>query len=404
VPLIVVGTLVALSACTGTPHQSTAVPEVRIGLLGALSGPGTGQEASRGAELAALVVNQVQSLPLPLSGTAGLPGLGGAKIRIVQPDPGANPNDPAAQATGLVARQHVVGLISADSAKATAVASERTERIGVPFLGSVASADFLTERGLDWFFRATPTDQLVAEAALALVEKNSGGAANKIGIVNANDDTSNDSATSVQRVAAEAGDTLAPLVPGVFESGQGPRQAVDKVRKAGPQALIAVASQPGDARALIATGALSTTGPQSLAIGAGFSPQTVGQAGLGAGAAVLHGAVWTQDFAERNLAASAVASLYQRRFKAPMTEAAAETFTAVLTLAQAVDSARSLDAQAIRTAMLGLNVPGRDTIMPWGGIRFDQTGQNVQAAALVERITPNAARVVFPQELAGDNT
>jgi branched-chain amino acid transport system substrate-binding protein len=411
VPLIVVGTVVALSACTGTPSQSTAVPEVRIGLLGAGSGPGTGQEASRGAELAALVVNQVQSLPLPLSGTAGLPGLGGAKIKIVQAaagaqatDPAARANAPAAQATDLVARQHVVGLISADSAQATAVASERTERIGVPFLSSVASADFLTERGLDWFFRATPTDQLVAEAALALVEKNSGGAANKIGIVNANDDTSTDSATSVQRVAGEAGDTLALPTPAVFGSRQDPRQAVDQVRKGGPQALIAVASQPGDATALIATGALSTTGPRSLAIGAGFSPQTVAQAGLGAGAAVLHGAVWTQDFAERNLAASAVASLYQRRFKAPMTEAAAETFTAVLTLAQAVDSARSLDAQAIRTALLGLNVPGRDTIMPWGGIRFDQTGQNVQAAALVERITPNAARVVFPQELAGDNT
>jgi len=404
VPLIVVGTLVALSACTSAAPQSTAVPEVRIGLLGALSSPGTGQEASRGAELAALVVNQVQSLSLPLSGTAGLPGLGGAKIKIVQADLGANPNDPAAQATGLVARQHLVGLISADSAKATAVASERTERIGVPFLGAVASADFLTERGLDWFFRATPTDQLVAEAALALVEKNSGGAANKIGIVNASDDTSNDSATSVQRVAGEAGDTLALPTPAVFDPRQDPRPAIDKVRKGGPQALVAVASQPGDARALIATGALSTTRPQSLAIGAGFSPQTVAQAGLGAGAAVLHGAVWTQDFAERNLAASAVASMYQRRFKAPMTEAAAETFTAVLTLAQAVDSARSLDAQAIRTALLGLNVPGRDTIMPWGGIRFDQTGQNVQAAALVERITPNAARVVFPQELAGDNT
>jgi branched-chain amino acid transport system substrate-binding protein len=404
VPLIVVGTLVALSACTSTPSQSTAVPEVRIGLLGALSGPWTGQEASRGAELAALVVNQVQSLPLPLSGTAGLPGLGGAKIRIVQPDAGTNPDDPAAQATDLVARQHVVGLISADSAQATAVASERTERIGVPFLGAVASADFLTERGLDWFFRATPTDQLVAEAALALVEKNSGGAANKIGIVNANDETSTDSATSVQRVAGEAGDTLALPTPAVFKSEQDPRREVDQVRNAGPQALIAVASKPGDAKALIATGALSTTGPRSLAIGAGFSPQTVAQAGLGAGAAVLHGAVWTQDFAERNLAASAVASLYQRRFKAPMTEAAAETFTAVLTLAQAVDSARSLDAQAVRTALLGLNVPGRDTIMPWGGIRFDQTGQNVQAAALVERITPNAARVVFPQELAGDNT
>src|SRR6266536_3274472 len=136
VPVIVVGTIVALSACTSTPHQSTAVPEVRIGLLGALSAPGTEQAASRGAELAALVVNQVQSLPLPLSGTAGLPGLGGAKIRIVQPGTGANPDDPVALATGLVARQHVAGLVSAASAQATAVASERTERIGVPFLGS----------------------------------------------------------------------------------------------------------------------------------------------------------------------------------------------------------------------------------------------------------------------------
>src|SRR6266480_6840194 len=33
--------------------------------------------------------------------------------------------------------------------------------------------------------------------------------------------------------------------------------------------------------------------------------------------------------------------------------------------------------------------------MPWGGIRFDQNGQNVQAVALFERITPDVANVVF---------
>jgi branched-chain amino acid transport system substrate-binding protein len=87
-----------------------------------------------------------------------------------------------------------------------------------------------------------------------------------------------------------------------------------------------------------------------------------------------------------------------------MTEAAAETFTAVITLAQAIDSARSPDAQAIRTALLGLNVPGRDTIMPWGGVRFDQTGQNVEATGLVEEVSRDAARVVFPPELAAANT
>jgi len=403
--LIAAGSVLALSACTPTSHQPSAVPEVRIGLLGALSGPGaaTGQEAVRGAELAALVVNQVQSLPVPLSTRAGLPGLGGAKIRILRADTGADPDKAAAMATSLVARQHVAGLVSADSAAATAMASERTERIGVPFLGSVASADFLTERGLDWFFRVTPTDQTIAEACLALIAQTGAGTAERIGIVHADDAASNDAATAVQALAKEAGDEIAKNVE--FGSGQDARPAVGILHGAAPDAVVAVAARSGDASALLTAGALSGgTRPLSLAIGRGFTPQTVRQAIQAAGGKVLHGTVWSQDFAQRNLAADAVAGLYQRRFNAPMTEAAAETFTAVLTLAQAVDSARSLDAQAIRTALLGLNVPGRDTIMPWGGIRFDQTGQNVQAAGLVEEITPDVAHVVFPGELAANSS
>lgn len=403
--LLVAGSVLALSACTATPHQPSAVSEVRIGLLGTLSGPGggTGQEAAHGAALAALVVNQAQALPLPFSADAGLPGLGGAKIRIVQADSGADPDKAATLATRLVTRQHVVGLVSADSATATAVASERTERIGVPFLSSVASADFLTERGLDWFFRVTPTDQAIAEACLALIAETGDSTANRIGIVHAGDETSNDSATAVQGLATEAGDKIAANA--AFASGQDARPAVDQVHGAGPHAVIAVASQPGDAEALLTAGALrGGTQPLSLAIGAGFTPQTVRQTTQGNDIKVLHGRVWSQDFAQRNLAASALAGLYQRRFNAPMTEAAAETFTAVLTLAQAVDSARSLDAQPIRTALLGLNVPGRDTIMPWGGIRFDQTGQNVEAAGMVEQITRDVAHLVFPRELAADNT
>lgn len=392
--------MLALSACTSGSERSSTVREVRIGLLGAISGPGNGQAAARGAQLAALVVNQSQSLALPLAGAVGLPGLDGARIRIIQANTRGDPSTAVEAATKLVADQRVVGLVSADPAQATALASERTERIGVPFLSSFASANFLTERGLDWFFRVTPNDQLVAEASLALLERSGDPkAAKNLGIVHANDETSRDSANAVEGLAAEANAKVA--MNQSFDSGQGAQGAVVQVRNAGPNAMVAVASQPNDAKALITAGALNGTG--SVAIGAGFTPQAVRDAGLGAGGEVLHGAAWSPDFAARNLAANAVASLYQRRFNAPMTEAAAETFTAVLTLAQAVNAARSVDAQAIRTALLGLNVPGRDTIMPWGGIRFDQTGQNVEATALVEKITPDVAQVVFPQELAGDD-
>src|SRR6266508_1264403 len=197
VSLIVTLPVLALGACTGTSQRSSAVPEVRIGLLGAMSGSasGTGQAAARGAQLA--------------------------------------------------------GLVSADSARATAVASERTERIGVPFLSSVASADFLTERGLDWYFRVTPTDQLIAEAALAYVQKNGGGGAERIGIVHAGDATSNDSASSAEGLAKEAGDDTTDAA---FDSGQDARSAVVQVHHANPGAVIAVASQSGDAKSLLTAG------------------------------------------------------------------------------------------------------------------------------------------------------
>jgi len=381
-----------LTACTAPAQKPSARPQVTIGLLAPLSGPAqpVGQEATRGAELAALVVNQASAVPLRLGATTGLAGLGGATLRIVGADSAADPNKAADQAGRLVGAQHVVGLVGADAnATVTAAASERTERLGVPFVAAVASASYLTERGMDWFFRTGPSDRMLAQTCLAMLDQISGHSARRLGIVYAGDPASNDTATAVQALAGEAGDSVAAAA--VFQPG-GVRSATRRVHDAHPAAVLAAAVRPADATALLATGTLAAgRSPVTIAIGAGFTPQTVQQAIGPAGAAVLHSAVWSQDFAGRNPAASAVAALYSRRFDAPMTEVAAQAFTATLTLAQAIGTARSVDAQQVRTALLGLDLPGRDTIMPWGGIRFDQTGQNAKAAGLVERVTHNEA-------------
>jgi branched-chain amino acid transport system substrate-binding protein len=404
--LIIAGSILALSACTAATNQPSAVSEVRIGVLGPLSDPGggTGQEAARGAQLAAEIVNQTGSVPVPLAG-AGLRGLGGAKIRIVQADTRGGPDQPVTQAIRLASQQGVAGIVSVDSATSTAVASERTERIGVPFMGAVATADFLTERGLDWFFRTTPTDSMLAQAGLGVLGQRES-AVRKLGVVNANDDNSNEARIALQGLAAQAGASV--LAPATFPSGAAAgqvRSAIDGVRAAHPDTVIAVAAEPGDARTLL-TADVSTVGqrPVSLAMGAGFTVETIRQATKTTSTDLLHTTAWSQDFASRNPAANAVANLYQSRFNTPMTEAAAETFTATLTLAQAIDAARSVDPQRVRTALLGLDVPGRDTIMPWGGIRFDQTGENTLAAGLVEQVTATSTRVVFPRELAAANT
>jgi branched-chain amino acid transport system substrate-binding protein len=82
-----------------------------------------------------------------------------------------------------------------------------------------------------------------------------------------------------------------------------------------------------------------------------------------------------------------------------MTETAAGTFTAVLVLAQAIDNAGSTDPQGVRAALLNLDIPARETIMPWSGVRFDASRQNAAATGVIEQRVKQAFQVVFPGEL-----
>jgi branched-chain amino acid transport system substrate-binding protein len=99
-----------------------------------------------------------------------------------------------------------------------------------------------------------------------------------------------------------------------------------------------------------------------------------------------------------------VAELYQRRFGVAMSDAAAGVFTAMLTLAMAVDAAGPADPSGnsarVRAALRRVSLPATQTIMPWDGVRFDGSGQNQLAAAVVEQRAPGGFQVVYPREVA----
>ena len=54
----------------------------------------------------------------------------------------------------------------------------------------------------------------------------------------------------------------------------------------------------------------------------------------------------------------------------------------------------------MRSALLSLNVPGEQTIMPWAGIQFDETHQNVLAQSLIEQYINKAIKIVYPSDAA----
>lgn len=402
--LAAAGVSLVLASCTGAPStkQPSGSTETRIGLLVPLSGPraAAGREALQGAQLAGELVNDAVAVPLPLASSAGLPGLGGASVKIVPADSGGEPERGATQAARLATTQGVAGLVSAGDTQVTAAASERTERIGVPFVDAGASADFLTERGMDWFFRTAPTDRILGEQLLSMLQRTAGGStARRLAIVHSRDVAGTDMSSALEGLAGEGGYDVVAKVSVTAASGSG-SVAADQLRAAGPDAVIAATAQPADSNALLnGFKALGWRPPVTMAMGAGFTPQAVLPA-IADDADVLRSGSWSAELAGRNPVAAQVAGLYKRRFDKSMTETAAKAFTATLTLAQAIDAAGSRDAGRVRAALMALDVPGRATIMPWDGIQFDEAGQNARAGAVVERLARDGVHVVFPPEVA----
>jgi branched-chain amino acid transport system substrate-binding protein len=397
------------AACSAAeqPESPPSIGEVRIGLLAPLSGDRkpAGTDALHGAQLAAAMLNgddggQLQNTKL------GVPGLDGSSVKIIAKDTRNDPDRAVIESVGLATQADVAGLVGAYDPDVTAAASQRTERLGIPFLNGDASAGFLTERGLDWFFRTGPTDRVLGEAVFSTLGERAaatGAATKRIGILYANDAPSNAFAAATVALANEGGYDIVPRGPVGFQPGRGssPAEQVQAVRGARPDAVLLVASNPFDAQKIVRAFATPGFMPAGIfTLGAGFRQppalQTVATDGVG----LLDGTSWSHEAAIKDPAAKAIVSLYEERYRARMSDVAAGTFTAVLTLATAVDRARSVAPAPVRSALLSLDVPGRSTIMPWNGVRFDATThQNTRAAGVVEQFLQGNFRVIFPREL-----
>jgi len=397
------------AACTGSnpANEQRSVEEVRIGVLAPLSGANraAGQDALRGAQLAAALVNGEEG-PVPLLGVtdAGLRGLGGPKIAIVPADTGSDPlRSPArgaTQAANLVTQERVVGLVGAYDAEVTAAASQRTERLGVPFVNGDTSTGYLTERGLDWFFRTGPTDRMFGEAFFSTLRQEKV-RPKRISILYTTDANGEGLHSVLHNLAPEADydeHGMVKFAPG--KANLVPELEVLRNDKK-PDVLFLVTSTGSDAvRVLETMGDIGYRPPEIFAFGGGFSEPQVLQAAGAAGEGLFYSSAWSREVAARNPSAKPIMDRYEGRFSAAMSEVAAGSFTAVLTLAAAIDAAGSVDPQRVRTALIGLDLPGRSTIMPWSGVRFDTSHQNARAAGTVEQVVQGGFRVVFPNELA----
>jgi branched-chain amino acid transport system substrate-binding protein len=398
--LLVLLPVLALFAagCTGPDESTATVGPVTIGLMTPVTGAQAawGVEALRGAQLAVEVVNEsYPDLPIPLAMGSGLPGLGGRRLALAGGDTKGTADD-AVNEAGLLVGNGAVALVSADSAEVAAAIGSQTQRLHVPLVDAGSTADYLTELGMDWYFRTLPSDRLLAETAFALLQSQFANSATPRVAILAESGAQDAAATTlVSDLAQRAGYTVATQATVSNRAGAADQAA--QLDLADADVLLAlVTSRQGAADIAQVASRLEDPLPL-IGLGPGFEAVPLDPVQF---PAVLRTSSWSAELSHRNPAGKALADLYLSRFGATMTEAAANAFTATLTVAAAIDASGSSDPAAIRSALRQIFEPATHLIMPWSGVRFDANGQNLLAAGVVEGRQGGNFGVVFPRELA----
>ncbi len=151
--------------------QQTA-KEVAIGVIYPFTGAGAqvGVDARHALETAADVINQSVDLDLPLARGVGLSNLGGAKVRLVFADHQADPQKGRAEAERLITQDNVSALIGTYYSSVAAVVSQVAERYQVPFIAAESSSPSLHQKGLKYFFRPGPHDEMYSVAMFEFIK------------------------------------------------------------------------------------------------------------------------------------------------------------------------------------------------------------------------------------------
>jgi branched-chain amino acid transport system substrate-binding protein len=393
-----------LVAALALAARAAAQEEVKIGVIYPLTGAAasTGIELRNAAQLAADLINgSDKSLALPLAGAGGLPGLKGAKVRLVFADHQGNPQVGATEAERLITQEKVAALSGCYFSSVTATASQTAERYGVPFLNGESSSPALTTRGFKWFFRTTPHDELFVQNAFQFLKEleKKGHKVKRIAIFAENTEFGTGAARLQERYAKEQGYEVVAKVLYPPKSNQLTSE-VQKLKAAQPE-VVMQSSYLGDAILSVKTyrdlGFLPTA---LVANDAGFNDseflKTVGKDGNG----VISREVWALDLEKQKPVIGKANALLQARHGVNFNGNSARAFTAVFALADAINRAGSTRPEAIQKALRETKLRGDQLIMPWGGIEYDATGQNKLGAGIIVQVQDGKYVTVWPFDLA----
>lgn len=401
-PKILSAAVAALLMCTAVAH---AQQEVKIGVLYPLSGPvaQVGVDAVAAIKTAVEIVNEGADLPLTLAKSKGLPGLGGAKIKIFVSDHQGKPEIGLSETERLITQEKVHALIGAYFSSVTGAASQAAERAGIPFLNPASTSPALTERGSKFFFRTTPTDLDFSKLMFDFVKDLSAKTGKKFESVSIfHEDTAfgTDSAKAQEQLAKTNG---LKVVEKITYKAQTTSLSSEVQRlKAANADVLLPSSYTSDTFLLFKTAKELDYNPKLIvAQNAGFTdPTFLKTMGKDAEGAITR-SPFNDDLANRIPLITKVNEIFKKHSNGrELSDVPARVFTGIMTLLDAINRAGSTDPEKIRVALTETSIPPDQLIVPYKGVKFDAKGQNELVLPILMQVQKGKYCTIYPFALA----
>jgi branched-chain amino acid transport system substrate-binding protein len=380
-----------LGAAAGAP----AAEEVRIGVLSPLTGPA--------AKFGAIEKNTLAMAVEDVNQAGGIRSLGGARIRLVFGDTRGEADTGVTETERLVTKEKVHALIGAFQSGVGFPASAVAERYQIPWL-TYGTFDKITQRGFKYVFRAHANDSIKARTlidGLAHLARRGGGL--KSAVVFSENTEWGKSVGDKQKTFLEGLGVKVHFVEHYPYAAPDLTSMIVKAKGVKPD-LVVANSYLGDALLITRQMEEQEVKPVVYAAGGGghIQPDFLKGAGrLAEGivaatmwdAAVGKSVPWIKQENDRHVA----------RFGTPMTEDSAGYYQAFQIIVDALERIRALDPKALRDAIAATHITDvnhKAMLLPYKVLRFDETGQNPLATAMVVQLQEGKFRIVYPEHVA----
>ncbi|MGF6311521.1 branched-chain amino acid transport system substrate-binding protein [Bradyrhizobium sp. i1.8.4] len=391
------------AAALGPMAARAQTSEVAIGVIYPLSGASAqiGVDAQRAFETAADIINKNYDFALPLAKGEGLSGLGGAKVRLVFADHQADPQKGRAEAERLITQDKVCAVIGTYQSAVAVTVSQICERYGVPFISADNSSPSLHRRGLKYYFRASPHDEMFSTAMFDFFDamKKKGQKIETLALFHEDTIFGTDSANAQLKLAGERGYKVVADIK--YRANSPSLTAEVQQIKAANADVLMPSSYTTDAILLVKTMAELGYKPKNImAQDAGFSEKATYDAVGDKLEGVISRGSFSLDLAQKRPMVGLINEMYRAKSGKDFNDYSSRQFMGLIVMADAINRAKSTDGDKIREALVATDMPGDQTIMPWRRVKFDEMGQNNFADPVLLQYAAKNFVTIFPEQAA----